>query len=131
MNQLQLEFIPFEKAHLREAVLRAVKTGAKTLCLRPFNQLAASIALELLGLDELTTIQARDPKPGLALPEGVELFNSDNPPHITVLCEEEPQALSSLLIKYAEEDSGFLIATITRHYFKNRPLFLLSIPKAG
>jgi hypothetical protein len=131
MNQLQLEFISFEKAHLREAVLRAVKTGAKTLCLRPFNQLAASIALELLGLDELATIQARDIEPGLALPQGVEPFGRDTPPDITVLCEEEPQALSSLLMEYADDNSGFLIAPITPYYFRNRPLFLLSIPKAG
>ncbi|MFZ5644979.1 MAG: hypothetical protein ACOY46_15460 [Bacillota bacterium] len=39
--------------------------------------------------------------------------------------------LSSALIEYVDLKKGIIVAPITGHYYKNRPIFLISIPKSG
>lgn len=56
-----------------------------------------------------------------------ELSDSD----IFVITENEPEAVSQTLLKQLDRQNIEILAPITAHFFKNRPLFLISIPKGG
>ncbi len=48
-----------------------------------------------------------------------------------ILTETDPAVLSGLLLKLVDLESGIVVAPRTPHAFDARPLFLISIPKAG
>jgi hypothetical protein len=47
------------------------------------------------------------------------------------LAVDEPDVLSSLLVRLADVRGVFVWAPITRHYYKSRPVFVQSVPKSG
>lgn len=53
------------------------------------------------------------------------------PDMLIVLLHEEPSELSDSLLRLVDLPGGSVIAPITSHFWKRRPLFLISIPKSG
>ncbi|MFC1828894.1 hypothetical protein ACFL0O_04695 [Thermodesulfobacteriota bacterium] len=49
----------------------------------------------------------------------------------SILFTSGAKDLSSRLMGYVDLKQGVVIAPITNHYYKNKPLFLISIPKSG
>lgn len=56
-----------------------------------------------------------------------ELADSD----IFVITESDPEQVSQILLNQLNRQNIQILAPITAHYFKNRALFLISIPKGG
>jgi len=74
-----------------------------------------------------------------ALSSAIEVDNKRNVKIVTelkasdifVITEHEPEALSNILINQIDRQEIRILAPITANYFKNRALFLISIPKGG
>ena len=66
----------------------------------------------------------------LAHPGGPQDVAS-RPDVLIVLLHEEPSDLSDALLRLNDLPGGSVIAPITSHHWKRRPLFLISIPKSG
>jgi len=60
-----------------------------------------------------------------------KIVDSSDIANLVILFEDDPEQLSNILHEYIDDESTTLIAPITNKYFKNTPLFLISIPKAG
>lgn len=54
-------------------------------------------------------------------------FDSQN----IVITESDEIRLDGILLNFLDDENCSLIVPVTSHYFKNRPLFLISVPKAG
>lgn len=65
------------------------------------------------------------------LPAGVELASRVMPGDVLLLNEPVDEKLSAILLEYLDAENLTILAPITAHYFRNRPLFLISIPKGG
>jgi len=66
-----------------------------------------------------------------AAPTGIERVTKLGPADILLINEQDPERLSSALLGHVDEENIAILAPITVHYWKNRPLFLISIPKGG
>ncbi len=60
-----------------------------------------------------------------------KIVGSSGIANLVILFEDGPEQLANILHEYIDDESTALIAPITNKYFKNTPLFLISIPKAG
>lgn len=67
----------------------------------------------------------------LAVPEPSLDSPAHEPAPCWVLAETAPAALSALLLRFIDLAHGVLVAPRTAHAWDARPLFLISIPKAG
>ncbi len=68
---------------------------------------------------------------GFEPPKGVGLVDELMPGDVLLLNEPEAEALSAIFLEYLDAENLTILAPITAHYYKNRPLFLISIPKGG
>ncbi len=121
----ELRFIPNEiDAFLKETEL-CIDAGAKRIALCPSSPMAKEL---------IAAISASHPNVDFSLQDisvdDVEK-NSGFVADVTLLCHEAADELSHALMAYLDLERGIVIAPITEHYFKNTPLFLISIPKSG
>lgn len=126
-----MQYLNFFNAHTSDCVskLQEVSQGTKKrIVFDVLNSFAESV-IEALG-DGYTFLC-------INLAAGVtnrfnvvpvaELSDSE----IFVITENAPEAVSQTLLKQLDRQNIQILAPITAHYFKNRPLFLISIPKGG
>jgi len=65
------------------------------------------------------------------IPVDVEVVESIEPGDVFLVNEQDPEMLSAILMGYLDARDITILAPITSHFFQNRPLFLISIPKGG
>jgi hypothetical protein len=115
---LELRLIEAEAGAFRAAVRALHAQGHRHITLWPDNELARGAAQHASELGCDAWLEA------LAAPSG-------SPSRCVVLAETDPAALSQQLLKLVDLEAGIVIAPRTRHAWDARPLFLISIPKAG
>lgn len=115
---LELRLIASEPDAYRTAVHELHAQGHCSLCVYPANALAEHVARH-----------AREA--GCEAQVGVPEPSAAGAASCHVLTETDPAALSALLLRLIDLKSGVVIAPRTRHAYDARPLFLISIPKAG
>ncbi|MHB1635511.1 sulfotransferase family protein [Acidiferrobacter thiooxydans] len=64
-------------------------------------------------------------------PGGIDIVDRVSPGDTLLANELDPEALSDILMGYIDAQDLTILAPRTAHYFQNRPLFLISIPKGG
>ena len=119
---LELRLIAAEAEAFGSAVRELHARGHRRMVAWPQNGLADEAVRQAreLGCDA----RAGPPEP---LPAGAER----EPAPCYLLSETDPVALSQQLLKLVELKHGVVVAPRTRHACDARPLFLISIPKAG
>ncbi len=131
-TRLELKFIKYNPKAYVSACLDIIQQGNKRILLRPFNHFAADFISKIAQHNAHVFFYVNKDECELPLPENVKLLNSDA---ITIdavfLLTLEAKDLSTHLMDYLDLKHGLIIAPITQHYYKNKPLFLISIPKSG
>jgi hypothetical protein len=119
---LELRLITSDVAAFRAAVYELHAQGHRRLAIWPDNVLAAEVVRHAtqLGCD------ARISAPG-----ATDSAAEHGPAPCLLLTETEPAALSGQLLALIDLKDGIVVAPRTRHAYDARPLFLISIPKAG
>lgn len=119
---LELRLIAAEAEAFRSAVRELHARGLRRMNVWPQNALADEAVRQAreLGCD------AHVHPPALS-PAAAE----QQPAPAYLLSETDPKALSELLLQLVDLKDGQVIAPRTRHAGEARPLFLISIPKAG
>ena len=130
-NRLDLRFVDGDMPSYRAAVKEIVGAGIRTICLQPFGERATALAEELPGMSPDVRISAAERRPDMPLPDGVSDAGMGAEFDATVLLHRDPEALADVLMEFVDLDAGTVVAPITPRYFRNLPLFLISIPKAG
>nr|HID58122.1 hypothetical protein [Desulfobacterales bacterium] len=130
-HKLELDFVEYNLAAFLDACFKLVQQGKKAIKLRPFNQFAASFAnkASVNGMQAKFYSVKEDCE--IPPPKNVELCSEDIMTDATILFIPDAKTLSSHLLVYLDLKSGSIIAPITQYYYKNKPLFLISIPKSG
>lgn len=107
---------PLISSSTKGLVIYCRNAFAENLC----NQLGTHV--KCLFLDEIS-----QSSPENSLAEINELEQEQ----ILILNEFDPEKLSSILLQFLNATDLTILAPITPHFGRNRPLFLISIPKAG
>jgi hypothetical protein len=131
---LDLKFVKYTQKSYVSACLDVVQQGNKSILLRPFNRFAADFLLKMSHhkLSAQVRFYVDKDECELPLPENANFFRSDTTQiDVVIFFILDAKSISSRLMEYLELRQGLIIAPITHHYYKNKPLFLISIPKSG
>ena len=130
-GRLTLAFVEYRSEAYLEILKRLYLEGKRRIRLRPWNRLSAEVAggATAAGLPVSFVAgpgdQAESLPGNVSLPEGAEREDA------TLFFFPEAKALASSVMDCLDLESGVLVAPITDYYFKNKPLFVISIPKSG
>jgi hypothetical protein len=126
---LELRFAETQ-ADLIAAVRLAVANGARTIRIEPWTAAEAFMVVLKPELDaEVDFVTTGDvPKD---LPKGLTIVEQDAPVDVVAVADWESEAVAAALMGCLDLDAGLVIAPVTENHFSERPLFLISIPKAG
>lgn len=119
---LELRLIAGDAAAFRASAQALHAAGHRHLTLWPDSELARGMARYAKEIGCSVHVAAPDTAAGT--PER-------GPTPCLLLAETDPAALSQLLLRLIDLKEGIVIAPRTRHAYDARPLFLISIPKAG
>jgi len=101
----------------------------RRILLSPLNQFALNFLEEAQKLKPQIKFYAFESE--TELPTNVALMTPDISIDTTILFIPDAKQLSSELMKFIDLEHGIIIAPRTELYYKNMPLFLISIPKSG
>jgi len=130
-SQLELQFVEYNLESFMNSFLRLVELGKTRIRLKPFNEFALRFTEEIFKYHKEAKIYVDSNDCVLPLPQGAFLLTDDTSIDGTMLFIPEAKSLSSILMEYIDLQNGTIIAPITEYYYKNKPLFLISIPKSG
>jgi len=130
-DQLELIFVEYKLELFVDACLEIIQRGRERILLRPFNQFASKLIDRITANNLPVSFFAFENELEVPSPENINLLAADEMFDASILFTSDAKDLSSLLMEYVDLKQGVIIAPITRHYYKNRPLFLISIPKSG
>src|SRR5512134_505812 len=119
---LELRLIAGDAAAFRASLEELHAAGHRRITIWPDNELAREAARRAreLGCD----VRLEAPDAAVQAPGGGAV-------PCLLLTEKDPASLSRQLLRLIELKEGVVVAPRTRHAFDARPLFLISIPKAG
>ena len=109
------------------AVRGLLESGYRTVRARLTDDAAAEIASALaveFG-DAFVVSERNGETPAEATPQPFQRFDA------TLLIGNDAERISSALLDYLDIPAITLVAPVTTHHFSSRPLYLISIPKAG
>jgi len=129
---LELKFIEYKPDAYVSACLNIAQQGDKHILLRPFNRFAADFLSKIAQHNVHVLFYVKKDECELSLPENAKLLDNDSDKIDAVfLFTSKPRDLSALLMDYLGLRQGLIVAPITQHYYRSKPLFLISIPKSG
>lgn len=117
---LELRLVAADAAAYRATIHELHAAGQRSIAVWPDNALAR----EVLRHAQEIGCPAR-----LEAPDGAA--SAAPPPSCVLLTESDPATLSQQLLRLLDLRDGVVVAPRTRHAWNERPLFLISIPKAG
>ncbi|MAF94744.1 MAG: hypothetical protein CMM60_03180 [Rhodospirillaceae bacterium] len=108
---------------------RERRNGVETIAVQPLNQQTAP-TVNKIAAELATGLIAFNVSGDVAVPPGVGM-KEDGDPEVVLLLEENPDKLATALLSYVNQPDIRIIAPLTDLYWRNRPLFVISIPKSG
>lgn len=128
-DPLELVFVEPDPAVIRSELVARRGNGTRRIAVLPGGRLAEAVI-------QKSKSEGMDAFPCSSLDELLALFKGHGdgalrPDLLIVLLHEDPSQLSNALLQLIDLPGGTVIAPITSHYWKRRPLFLISIPKSG
>jgi hypothetical protein len=128
---LRLEFVEYRSEAYLEILQRLYGEGKRKFRLRPWNRLAAEVAGRASTAGLPVSFVAGPGDQAASLPANVSVSDSAGADDAAFLFLSDARPLASSLMDYLDLESGALVAPVTDYYFKNKPLFVISIPKSG
>lgn len=123
----QLDFFNASKLACADKVLSATNFKNHRIVFQILDDFCMSVIESISGVDKFyylnQTVNAESIK-------NIEKIDAVSEQDILILNEFDVKRLSDLLLSYVDANIQIL-APITAHYYLNRPLFLISIPKGG
>jgi hypothetical protein len=113
------------------AVRDVINQGGRRLAVLPFNERAQRIVEALGPTSSNCELWALDSPENLTLPASVRPLPAGEHADAILVLLDRGEALGAALLQFLDLDCGTVVVPQTSWYFKNRPLFLISIPKAG
>ena len=130
--QQELKFIKYHHGAYVSACLNIINQEQRHILLRPFNRFSADFLSKIAHHNSPASFYVEYNESKQPLPENVKLFNRDQDKIDAVfLFTPEAKELSKHLMDYLEPGPGLIVAPITEHFYQNKPIFLISIPKSG
>lgn len=128
-GRLELALVEPDPAVIRSELVARRRNGAQRLAVFPGGRLAEAVIRE-------SKSEGMDVYPCSSLDELLALSEDRGDAALRrelliVLLHEDPSELSKALLQMIDLPGGTVIAPITSHFWKRRPLFLISIPKSG
>jgi len=121
----ELRFIPNQVDAFLKEVEACIVAGAKRIALYPSSTLAKELMTVIVADHQNVEVTLQEAFSDIAGGEGRDEAD------VILLCHEDSEELSCALMDCLNLERGIVVAPITKRYFKNIPLFLISIPKAG
>lgn len=126
---LELRFIENE-VDLLNATRAAVAAGARRIRIEPAEAASRFIsALDAEAKSGLKFLASAEAEQGLASP--VTSSTPQAPADLVVIGSSNPLAIDRALMGCLDLKRGLVLAPLTDNHWTRRPLFLISIPKAG
>src|SRR5437762_9400951 len=124
-----IDFVAYTAKDYINSLDRFRKFCVNRVLLHPLNSVAVQVVDEALkrGWDFRFGYQAVEPE--VIPPAGVQRNNGE-PIDVRLLFIPEAESLSSTLSEYFDRPCR-IIAPITEHFYKDRPIFVITIPKSG
>ena len=124
---LELRFVEIEDA-LVSAARNSIAAGARRIRIEPPEAAMAFISA-----------LAPDADSGLQFPSGTGAEQAQPPlstatapeADLVVIAASDPASIDAVLMSCLDLKTGLVLALLTDHHWTRRPLFLISIPKAG
>jgi len=114
-----------------EAVYDVIAKGGRRLAVLPFNERAQRIVETLGPAASNCELWALDSPENATLPASVRPLPPGEHIDAVLVLLDSGEALGAALLQLLDLDCQTLVVAQTDWYFKNRSLFLISIPKAG
>jgi hypothetical protein len=130
-SHLSLALVEYRSEAYIEIVQRLCLERRKKIRLRPLNACSAEVATQALiqGLNVSFVTAPGDQQ--APLPENVSLTDDVLRDDATLLFYPEAKSLAACLLDYLDLETGTIVAPVTGYSFRNKPLFVISIPKSG
>lgn len=130
-SHLSLELVEYRREAYVEILKDLCRDGRKKIRLRPLNAVSADVAIRALveGLEVSFFVAPGDQQ--VPLPENVSLTEENGEADVTLLFVPEAPTLAACLMEYLDLKAGTVVAPLTEYSFRNKPLFVISIPKSG
>ena len=130
-SHLSLAFVEYRSEAYIEILQRLCLERRKKIRLRPLNACSAEVATQALiqGLNVSFVTAPGDQQ--APLPENVSLTEDVLHDDATLLFYPEAKSLAACLLDYLDLETGTIVAPMTGYSFRNKPLFVISIPKSG
>jgi hypothetical protein len=112
-------------------IFRLVSRGRETVLLHPFNRMALDFYQSVSSLFENISFFVLRNEIEEPLPSPVKIVEDGTVCDFSLLFHTDAEYLSTVLYEYIDTPSKTIIAPITEHYYKNRPLYIITIPKSG
>ena len=129
-KRLYLKFIDDEVDAYVSACKDILDQGAKSILFRPFNQKVQQI-LSKIPNNYRTTFYVKKDECNSNPPENIKIADENISTDAILLNSDDPLDVSTKLLNYLNIENGLIVAPKTEHYYKNKALFLISIPKSG
>lgn len=126
---LNFEIVEYNIKSYIDTYLKLVNQKIRRILLSPLNQFALNFLKEASKHKPQIKFFAFESE--TELPSNVALMTPNTSIDATLLFIADAKQLSSELMKYIDLEYGIIIAPKTELYYKNMPLFLISIPKSG
>jgi hypothetical protein len=114
-----------------EAAHDVIASGGRRLALLPFNERAQRIVEALGPPASNCELWALDSPENLPLPASVRQLPAGEHVDAVLVLLDSGEALGAALLQLLDLDCKTVVVPQTDWYFKNRSLFVISIPKAG
>ena len=116
-----------------EAVHDLIAKGGRRLAVLPFNERAQRIVEALGPAASNCELWALDSPENAPLTASVRPLPAGEHVDVILVLFDSGEALGAALLQlqFLDLDCGTVVVPLTDWYFKNRPLFLISVPKAG
>ncbi len=128
---LELQFVENRPEAFVGGCLGLARQGRKTILMRPYNRLAADFATKFAASGGKAQLYALKEECEVPVLDNVSIHGGEAPVDVTAIFAPGGKELSSHLMEYLDLEKGVVVAPITGNYYRNRPLFLISIPKSG
>lgn len=132
-NSLELRFIEYSLDNYLDIFNELVAMGKKNFLIRGMNQDSIQFLMKAKTLNSSRSINfyAYPDSSDMPHPEDIICeFAIDDIDAVLIFIKDAIQ-LSQTLVDYVNLQDCIIIAPITEHYYKNRPVFINSVPKSG
>jgi hypothetical protein len=122
-----LEFLPRGGTEFADRAAALARAASRALILHPWTEPMRALAAHLAGEAPAARLCAHESEASAACALPRAAWSEAD----SVILDSEPRKLADDLLQLVDLPALRVLAPRTEHFFRNRPLFIVSIPKSG